>query len=44
VSQTSSGYVRGSSGKGEEADLPRFREAIKLILDTGCDTDFQPID
>ncbi len=39
VSQTSSGYVRGSSGKGDEADLPGFRQAIKLILDTGCATD-----
>jgi hypothetical protein len=44
VSQTSSGYVRGSSGKGGEAALPGFRQAVKLILDTGCATDYQPID
>ena len=44
VSQTSSGYVRQSSGKGDEADLPGFRQSIKLILDTGCATDSQPID
>lgn len=33
VMQTESGYLRQSSGKGEEADLPSFREAIKLIVD-----------
>jgi hypothetical protein len=35
MSHTSSGYVRQSSGKDEEKDLPGFRQAIKLILDTG---------
>lgn len=39
VSHTSSGYVRQSSGKGTEAELPNFRQAIKLIIDTGCGTD-----
>lgn len=34
VSETSSGYVRQSSGKDDEADLPNFRQAIKLILDS----------
>jgi hypothetical protein len=44
VGETSSGYVRQSSGKGGEAGLPNFRQAVKLILDTGCATDFQPTD
>lgn len=39
VSHTSSGYVRQSTGKDTEAVLPNFRQAIKLIIDTGCDTD-----
>lgn len=39
VSHTSSGYVRQSSGKNVEAELPNFRQAIKLIIDTGCGTD-----
>lgn len=39
VSHTSSGYVRQSTGKDAEAGLPNFREAIKLIIDTGCGTD-----
>lgn len=39
VSHTSSGYVRQSSGKDAEADLPTFRQALKLIIDTGCGTD-----
>lgn len=38
VSHTSSGYVRQSSGKDAEADLPTFRQALKLIIDTGCGT------
>lgn len=41
MSHTSSGYVRQSTGKGIEADLPNFRQAIKLIIDKGCDTDCQ---
>lgn len=39
VSHTSSGYVRQSSGKDAETELPNFRESIKLIIDTGCGTD-----
>lgn len=39
VSHTSSGYVRQSTGKDAEAELPNFRQAIKLIIDTGCGTD-----
>lgn len=39
VSHTSSGYVRQSSGKDAEAELPNFRQAIKLIIDSGCGTD-----
>lgn len=39
VSHTSSGYVRQSSGKDAEEGLPNFRQAIKLIFDTGCGTD-----
>lgn len=39
VSHTSSGYVRQSSGKDAEAVLPNFRQAIKLIIDSGCGTD-----
>ncbi len=38
ISHTSSGYVRQSSGKGDEAALPDFRQAIKLVTDSGCDT------
>lgn len=34
VMQTESGYLRQSSGKNEEADIPNFREAIKLVVDT----------
>lgn len=33
MTHTSSGYLKQSSGKGEEADVPNFRKAIKLILD-----------
>lgn len=39
MSHTSSGYVRQSTGKGVEADIPNFRQAIKLTLDSGCDTE-----
>jgi len=39
MTHTASGYVRQSTGKGIEADLPGFRQAIKLIIDKGCDTD-----
>jgi hypothetical protein len=38
MTHTASGYIRQSTGKGEEADLPNFRQAIKLIIDTGCAT------
>lgn len=33
VAQTNSGFLKQSTGKGEEKDLPNFREAIKLIID-----------
>lgn len=33
VTQTNSGFLKQSTGKGEEKDLPNFREAIKLIID-----------
>lgn len=42
LAYTGSGYVRESSGKGDEADLPNFRQAIKLVIDRGCDTDCLP--
>ena len=32
--QTESGYLRQSSGKNEETNIPNFREAIKLVVDT----------
>ncbi len=32
---TESGYLKQSSGKGSEATIPNFREAIKLIVDRG---------
>jgi hypothetical protein len=41
MTHTSSGYIKQSSGKGEEKDLPSFRQAVKLIIDTGCDTGCQ---
>jgi hypothetical protein len=44
MTYTDSGYVRQSSGKDEERDLPNFRQAIKLIIDNGCDTDYLPTD
>ena len=39
MTHTASGYVRQSRGAAEEKDLPNFRQAIKLIIDKGCDTD-----
>lgn len=33
MSHTSSGYLKQSGGTGEEAGIPTFREAIKLIVD-----------
>ena len=39
MTHTSSGYVRQSTGKGDEKELPGFRQAITLKIDTGCDTD-----
>lgn len=33
MSHTSSGYLKQSGGTGEEAGIPSFREAIKLIVD-----------
>lgn len=38
MSHTSSGYIRQSTAKGDEAQIPTFRQAIKLIIDNGCDT------
>jgi hypothetical protein len=39
MTHTASGFLRQSTGKDGEQDLPTFREAIKLIIDNGCDTD-----
>ncbi|WP_165045102.1 hypothetical protein [Dysgonomonas sp. ZJ709] len=39
MSHTSSGYIRQSTGQGDEKGIATFREAIKLIIDNGCDTD-----
>ena len=33
MTHTSSGYLKQSSGKGEEKSVPNFRQAITLILD-----------
>lgn len=33
MSYTNSGYIKQSTGKGQEADLPDFRQAIRLIID-----------
>lgn len=33
MSHTTSGYLKQSGGTGEEAGIPSFREAIKLIVD-----------
>lgn len=35
---TTSGFIKQSTGKDEEADLPTFRQSIKLIVDNGCAT------
>lgn len=34
MQHTSSGFLRQSSGKGVEADIPNFREALKLVIET----------
>lgn len=39
MTHTSSGYIKESTCKDEEQDLPNFRQAVKLIIDNGCDTD-----
>ncbi|MBQ4279549.1 MAG: hypothetical protein IJC16_06325 [Rikenellaceae bacterium] len=33
MTHTSSGYVRESTGTGAEAELPTFRQSIKLVID-----------
>jgi hypothetical protein len=33
MTYTNSGYIKQSTGKDEETDLPNFRQAIKLIID-----------
>ena len=33
VQSTASGYLRQSSGKDAEADIPTFRQALKLVVD-----------
>lgn len=33
VQSTASGYLRQSSGKNAEADIPTFRQALKLVVD-----------
>lgn len=33
MTHTSSGYVRESAGTGAEAELPTFRQSIKLVID-----------
>lgn len=35
MTHTSSGYLKQSTGKVEEKEVPNFRQAIKLILDAG---------
>ncbi|MDR1503612.1 MAG: hypothetical protein LBT43_14295 [Prevotella sp.] len=32
---TNSGYIRESTGRGDEKELPNFRQSIKLIIDKG---------
>ncbi len=34
MAHTESGYLKQSTGEGAEADIPNFREAITLIIDT----------
>ena len=41
MTHTGSGYIKQSTCNGQEKDLPNFRQAIKLIIDTGCDTNCQ---
>lgn len=41
MAYTDSGYIRESTGKGEESGLPLFRQAITLIVDSGCGTSCQ---
>lgn len=38
MTQCSSGYLKQSSGKGEEKELPGFRQAVKLIIDRDDET------
>lgn len=38
ITHTASGYLKQSSGKGEEMELPNFRQAIKLIVDRNDET------
>lgn len=33
---TTSGFIKQSTGQGLEAELPNFRQSIKLIVDNGC--------
>lgn len=35
LSYTNSGYIKESTGKGSELNLPNFRQSIKLIVDKG---------
>lgn len=35
MTHTSSGYLKQSSGKNQEKDIPNFRQAIKLMTDIG---------
>ncbi len=44
MSHTDSGFIRQSSGKDNEAELPNFRQSVKLIIDSGCDTNCRPTD
>lgn len=39
MTHTLSGYLKQSTKQGQEKNVPRFRECIKLVIDTGCDTD-----
>lgn len=38
MTHTHSGYIKQSTGKDQEQSLPGFKQAIKLIIDNGCDT------
>jgi hypothetical protein len=35
MTHTSSGYIKQSTGKDQETDIPNFRQCIKLIIDNG---------